>query len=157
MACTLSPLLSVDACSCYEYEQAKKSLPAITIKQPFASLVGWGVKTIEVRSSNLNYRGPLIICSGKKVFDGVSLLMPNSLEYYRQYKSIMPQGQAIAVVELVDCRPMKPKDADLSFVPYSEGLYSWILRDATSIEPFEVSGNIGIFHLKQNRIVFRHF
>lgn len=155
MACVLSPLLSVDACS--PFEPVSKSLPAITIKQPFASLVGWGVKTIEVRPSNLNYRGPLVICSGKKVFDGNSLLIPNSLEYYRQYAEIMPQGMAIAVVELIDCRPMRKEDADRAFVPYSEGLFSWILRDATSIEPFEVSGKLGIFQVKQNRIVFRHF
>ena len=39
-------------------------MKAITIRQPWASLITLGVKTIETRSSPTKYRGPLAIHAG---------------------------------------------------------------------------------------------
>lgn len=155
MACSLSPILSFDACSCDE--PRSKTIPALTIKQPFASLIGWGQKTIETRSSKISYRGPLVICSGKKVFDGPSLLQPSALEYYEQYVEFMPQGLAIFVVDLVDCRPMRKEDESKALVPFVEGLFSWVLSNPIEIYPFSVRGNIGAFNIPVNEVRYRHF
>jgi hypothetical protein len=40
---------------------------ALTIRQPWASLVALGVKTIETRSWSTKYRGPLLIHAGMKM------------------------------------------------------------------------------------------
>lgn len=154
MACVL-PLMSFDACSCDEPRGIR--VPAITVKQPFASLIVWGSKTIETRSSNLLYRGPLVIVSGKKVFDGPSLLKPNASEYYQQNAALMLQGMAIGVVELVDCRPMVPDDEEAGLVPFSEGLFSWVLKNPVQIAPFEAPGRLGIFYIPGNKIIVSHF
>ena len=37
----------------------------LTVRQPFASLIALGVKTIEARSWSTDYRGPLIIQAGQ--------------------------------------------------------------------------------------------
>jgi hypothetical protein len=145
------PPLSFDACSCDEPRELR--IPAITVKQPFASLIVWGSKTIETRSSNINYRGPLVITSGKKVFDGPSFLNPSALDYYEQNVDSMPQGMAIGVVDLVDCRPMTSEDEEFALVPSVEGLYSWIFENPVLIRPFDAPGHLGIFYLPGNRIV----
>ncbi len=40
-------------------------MKALTIRQPWASLIAAGVKTIETRSWSTRYRGPLAIHAGK--------------------------------------------------------------------------------------------
>ena len=41
------------------------TMRALTIRQPWASLIALGVKTIETRSWQTHYRGPLLIHAGK--------------------------------------------------------------------------------------------
>lgn len=45
-------------------------MKAITVRQPWASLIAAGVKTIETRSWSTKYRGPLAIHAGKAKPDG---------------------------------------------------------------------------------------
>ncbi len=42
------------------------TIKALSMWQPWASLVGTGAKSYETRSWSTNYRGPLLICSAKK-------------------------------------------------------------------------------------------
>lgn len=52
-------------------------MKAITLNQPYASLIAAGIKTIETRRWRTNHRGPLLICAGKKAFPrGYSVLPP---------------------------------------------------------------------------------
>ena len=44
----------------------------LTVRQPFASLIALGVKTIEARTWSTDYRGPLIIQAGARSFGGVN-------------------------------------------------------------------------------------
>lgn len=46
-------------------------MKALTIRQPWASLIAAGVKTIETRSWSTKYRGPLAIHAGKATPDGL--------------------------------------------------------------------------------------
>lgn len=41
-------------------------MKALTLRQPWASLIGCGVKTIETRSWSTRYRGPIAIHAGTK-------------------------------------------------------------------------------------------
>lgn len=79
-------------------------MKAISIKQPWASLVAAGYKTVECRTWKTHYRGPLLICSSKGDFeinDGL----------------VAPGGMALGVVELVDVRPMTRKDIPSAYLP----------------------------------------
>jgi hypothetical protein len=40
-------------------------MKAITVRQPYATLLCMGLKTIETRTSTTNYRGPLLIHASK--------------------------------------------------------------------------------------------
>lgn len=77
-------------------------MKAISIKQPWASLVAAGHKTVECRTWKTAYRGPLLICSSKGDFeinDGL----------------VSPGGMALGVVELIDISPMTKADLENLF------------------------------------------
>lgn len=68
-------------------------MKAISLKQPWASWIAEGMKTIETRTWPTHYRGELLIVSSQK-------------PVIRD----LPVGQALCVVNLADCRRMIEKD-----------------------------------------------
>lgn len=79
-------------------------MKALSVKQPWASLIVSGKKTVECRSWSTKYRGELVICASKgDKFSADGILLPG--------------GVALGVVELIDCRPMFKKDLAASLVP----------------------------------------
>ena len=103
-------------------------MKALSIKQPWASLIASGIKTIETRTWKTDYRGPLLICSSKT-------------------PDIAPAGQALAVAQLTDCRPMSVLDEGAARCRKYDGAYSWVLTDIRPIQPFAVRGRIGLFEV----------
>ena len=53
-------------------------IKAITLHQPFASLVAWGEKTIETRSWSTKHRGLLAIHSAKKILNELMAILITS-------------------------------------------------------------------------------
>lgn len=112
-------------------------IKALTISQPYASLIARGEKWVENRSWPTDYRGPLAIHAGK----GRQYLSPSQLRAY-------PTGCVIATAELVACVPLEPLrvhrrsnvldklgisvDAVLSD-EHAEGPWCWILRDVRAL------------------------
>ncbi len=114
-------------------------MKALSIRQPWASLVAAGHKTVECRSWKTKYRGPLLICSSKGDFeinDGL----------------IAPGGMALGVVELVDVRQMTRADLEQSFLPsawYEDALsgYAWHMKKLYEIKPFPIRGRLNIYNV----------
>lgn len=115
-------------------------MKAISIKQPWASLVAGGYKTVECRTWKTYYRGPLLVCSSKGDFeinDGL----------------IAPGGMALGVVEILDIAPMTKADLEKSFLPenwYEDVLkgYAWHLKKQYEIIPFPVKGKLNLFEVE---------
>jgi len=118
-------------------------MKALSVRQPWATFIAWGMKTIEVRSWTTNYRGPLLICaSGRdvKTDDGF----------------VYPAGYALAQVQLVDVRPLLPKDmktAGLKRADFEDNLFAWVMENAWEIEPFTVSGRLGIYNIPDRQLL----
>ncbi|MGE4537610.1 MAG: ASCH domain-containing protein [Desulfovibrio sp.] len=111
-------------------------MKAISIYQPWASLIALGEKTIEARSWETSHRGDLLICSSAK-----SCLLEDG--------ATAPGGYALAVVELVDVRPFTREDLEaacLEVMPSPAG-FAWVLANAREIEPFAVKGRQRIFNV----------
>jgi hypothetical protein len=104
-------------------------MKALSIKQPWANLIASGEKTIETRLWATDYRGPLVIVSSKT---------PN----------IHPAGCALAVAELVDCRPMTTADEVAARCGRYPGAYSWVLRNVKRIPIFAVRGKLGLYDVE---------
>lgn len=101
-------------------------MKALSVKQPWANLIACGSKTIETRTWATNYRGLLLIVSSK---------LPK----------IPPAGSAVAIVELVDCRPMTKADERHACCGLYPNAISWIFADIRRIRPFPVKGALGVF------------
>lgn len=92
-------------------------MKAITLQQPWATLVAIGAKRLETRSWRTNYRGPLAIAASAKQGKEGKVLMADpqcygAMQLYgaSQYWGGMighPYGAVIAVCNLVDCLPME--------------------------------------------------
>ncbi len=101
-------------------------MKAISIKQPWANMIAHGEKTIETRTWATNYRGPLLIVSSK---------VPD----------IPLAGYAVAVAELVDCRPMRPEDEGAACCRWYPGAVAWVLAKVRQIKPVPVRGQLRLY------------
>jgi len=104
-------------------------IAALSVKQPWASLIAGGRKTIETRKWYTSYRGPLVICSSKSPADQG------------------PAGVTMCVVTLGGCRRMKSEDEDLACCRVYDGAWSWLVYVTCHLKPVPVRGQLGIFNL----------
>ncbi len=110
-------------------------MKALSVKQPWASMIAQGTKTIETRTWATDYRGDLLIVSSKK---------PEIAG--------LPAGKALCVLELVDCRPMTEDDvpaARCEMYEYGIGAFAWVLSNLRPVEPFAVRGQLGIYEVDE--------
>jgi len=101
-------------------------MKALSVKDPWASAILNGEKTIELRSWPASYFGDLLICAS------ASPKTDNS-------------GKALCIVKLAGCRPMQKADEKASLCNFEESSYSWILENVRPIEPFPVKGKLKFF------------
>lgn len=118
-------------------------MKALSLKQPWASWVAVGEKTIETRTFKVKHRGPILILASKG-FD-------QAAGVYDEAAKHLPYGQALAIARLVDCRPMTEDDEHGAKLFYMKGKFSWVLEDIHRIEPFPVKGRLGIFDIPVTR------
>ena len=76
-------------------------MKVISIKEPFATLIMNGYKSIETRSWKTNYRGELYIHASGKTLAKEYLTNPYVLELIKDMN--MNYGNIICKVNLVDC------------------------------------------------------
>lgn len=94
-----------------------KTIPAITVLQPWASLIAYGTKRFETRSWETSYRGLLAVHAGKKPagktidemfprIEGVSsaeMVFVGAVNDYAGFLEDLPLGAVVAVAELEGC------------------------------------------------------
>jgi hypothetical protein len=137
-------------------------MKALTLTQPWATLVAIGAKMIETRSWRTSYRGPLAIhaargyprwaletCEESPFREALTGLSPAGL----------PRGAVIATCDLIDCVRTEeivldrtcPYRSDLTttegqFGDYSPGRFAWILEDVMKLpEPIPAKGALGLW------------
>lgn len=101
-------------------------MKALSLKQPWASMVANGTKTIETRTWRTSYRGPLAIHASQ------------------------PDGRIIATAVLTDVRPMVFEDIIPARLRYWPGgvLFAWELRDIRLVvPPIPARGKLGLWDL----------
>lgn len=123
-------------------------MKALTLKQPHASRVADGTKTIETRTWMTKHRGPLLICAGGNV---------DWQAEEREGRSVsanLPRGVALCVVELLDCRPMRFEDEAAARCPWEPGRKAWVLGKVRPVKPFRVTGQLGTFDVPDHLIEY---
>ncbi len=109
-------------------------MKALSLKQPFANWVTEGKKTIETRTWPTAHRGDLFIVSSKS-------------------PPIKPAGTALAIVRVVECRPMTQADETAACCQVYPNAWAWILEDIRPIQPFPVKGSLRLFEVELPEIV----
>ena len=108
-------------------------MKALTIRQPWASLIAQGDKTIEIRSWRTHYRGPLLITASGKTDDPAQPDLPRSC--------------TICIVDLVDCRQATDADgAGACNEPWPDD-YAWILANPRPVAELPVKGKLSIWQV----------
>lgn len=107
-------------------------MKAISIKQPWASLIASGRKTIELRTWQVHYRGPLIICAGGSPRRGTGF-------------ELGPLGVALCVVTLDAIEPASAIHVQAACGDVEPGEYAWHLSNPRPFEPFPYKGQLNIF------------
>lgn len=145
-------------------------IKAISLWEPWASLIRTGAKQYETRSWATSYRGPLLICAAKGglnkkgLFELLNkpefqkglmpLLLPDKTGRRRGIKvDDLNFGKAVAIVELVNC--IKTEDVryllskeERIFGDYGPDRWAWKLKNIRDINPFSVKGKQGLFEVE---------
>lgn len=137
-----------------------ENIKALSLWEPWASLVAIGSKTIETRSRRIAYRGPLLICAAlhhnvgmlkglltqSHVRQGLADLTPGRVTTIDD----LSFGNAVAVVDIYDCVPVEGIKAtrDRDFGDFTPGRFGWLTRNLRRLKPFPVKGQQGLFSVR---------
>jgi hypothetical protein len=138
-------------------------MKALTLTQPWASLVALRQKRIETRSWSTPYRGELVIHAAKG-FPGWAKETCDE-ELFRTAlggltAATVPLGVGLCVVRLLGCFPTnegglrklgfvmggKPDAREIQFGDYTEGRYAWLLEYVRPLHQTQpVRGALGMW------------
>lgn len=137
-------------------------MKAISLWQPWASLIASGAKQIETRSWYTSYRGPLAIHASKRRVKSELIELADDDDYIAalgvkpeealQKLMDLPLGAIVAVVNLSGCysveavRVPSGLGEEYWLGNYDRGRYAWILTDVRPLaDPIPFKGAQGFF------------
>ena len=124
-------------------------MKAITIKQPFASLIAAGLKEYEFRTWKTKYRGVILIHAGKGIDK-------KAMKKFEEYGLDYPTGCIIAKANLSDCvivdsefrNVLTEKNTKIysSIIKHTEWEgYGFKIDNIEKIEPIPAKGKLSIW------------
>ncbi len=127
-------------------------MKAITIKQPFASLIAAGLKEYEFRTWKTKYRGEILIHAGKGVDK-------KAMKKFKHLNLEYPSGCIIAKVTLSDCikvddelrKKLSERNAEIysSIIKHTEWEgYGFKLENIVKTEPMPAKGKLSIWEFE---------
>jgi hypothetical protein len=124
-------------------------MKALTICQPYASLIIRGDKRVENRTWPTSHRGPIYIHAGKsrQWFDDAQLI--------HEFGRMPPFGAVVGIADLVDCVTLGRIDMGdfdkkypwLRGHEHANGPWCWILANVVPIGPWPYRGAQGLFEI----------
>jgi hypothetical protein len=146
-----------------------KLMKAITIIQPWATLIALGEKKFESRSWATKYRGPLAIHAGKKIEKEICKQEPfkSVLAKHGYTAESLPVSVVVAIGNLTACYEVgqvdiSQKEADLRWTDriirwqefdfgwYEYGRFAWELLDVKALDqPIPAKGQLGLWNYEE--------
>lgn len=146
-------------------------MKALTIHQPWATLIALGEKRFETRSWPTKYRGMLAIHAGKQI-DLTAMMETPIKEALIKHGIVdwtkLPFGQIVATTDLTDCyKVSRPRGDDgpvfltngirsiswagrlgqeYYFGDYTDGRYAWEMKDVRRMEAIPAKGQQGLWN-----------
>lgn len=147
-------------------------MKAITVLEPWASLIACGAKKIETRIWETSYRGRIAIHAAKST-KCLDMADEDSFRYAlksntgimkdQQTGLLFSPGCVIAVADLVDCakfthslipgrntilfKGQEVGKSEIEFGDCTPGRWGWLLENVQRVEPIQVKGQQRIWNL----------
>lgn len=133
-----------------------RRVKAISLYQPWASAVAWGLKRVETRDWSTPYRGLLVIHAAKHFTEDERLMcgeypFEDALRERRMTCYQLPRGVALCIVELfnvvaTDVLVQKISRKERVCGNYAPGRYGWVLEMVKVFDtPIPLRGMPGLF------------
>lgn len=130
-------------------------MKALSLHQPYASLIADGIKTLESRKWHANFSGDILICATKKY-----QLYPSTERILKEINPLwsprneqeMRYGCAICIAEVTNCRKFK-KDDDVNVLCAWFNGYVFELTNIRPVTPFPVIGRQRFFEVPDEIII----
>lgn len=103
-------------------------MKVLTIREPWATMIMEGKKTIETRTWTTRYRGSILLHASKTPESKIS-------------------GCIFAVAKLINCRPMTKEDEKPAGCKVYPKAQSWILYAVRPLKLRKISGKLGIWSI----------
>lgn len=146
-------------------------IKAVSLWQPWASLVALGAKRFETRSWKLTHRGPLLICSSRYVSPEL-IDLAESPPFAAALAGVDPfelLGKGLAFCQVEKIHLITPRFAgdvldamaiprlpEMQFGDFKPGRFAWQLDGVRAIaNPFNVRGSQGVFEVDIHESVYR--
>lgn len=129
-------------------------MKAISLYEPWATLVALGLKRYETRYWKIFYRGPLLICASKNKLPFIEIA---SLLYAAKLTTEdLQYGKILAVVDLVEIFPTNNlivPDSERKWGDFTWGRYAWQFTNIRRlVNPPVVRGRQGLFNVPDDLI-----
>lgn len=117
-------------------------MKALTLHQPWATLMAEGLKTYETRSWTTSYRGPIAIHAGLHVdfeaCEHVDLIRCSIHQLGFENGLLLPRGEILAVAELVDVIPtevalQRVSPEELGYGNFEPGRFAWRIQGVRKV------------------------
>lgn len=140
-------------------------MKAITVLQPWASLLIIGAKKFETRSWQTKHRGPILIHAGRRFPETARSLC--TIEPFHSAllragikgPAELPLGVILGTITLDDCLPtdqvtyQNPDQVEAQFGDFRPGRWAWQVSNPTPLpNPIVYQGVLGIFDVPDNII-----
>lgn len=137
-------------------------MKAITLWQPWASLIAWGEKQYETRNWATNYRGPLAIhaslrfTSEEKTICWQPVFAQALIRHGLEKPSDLQLGAVLCLVDLVDVVRVGTFHRNFSqqeqqFGNYAAGRFAWKLENVRVLQdPIKTRGYQGLWEWQMN-------
>ena len=129
-----------------KYSDQDNLMPVLAVRQPWASLIEMGYKTLEVRNMNTHFRGPIAIYASRSKPKKADLALFEDHIVFSGGGDCLPYGMIIAKAELAGCKKHVSEStfdslrhkhlAPMSY--YQAGKTClWMLENVQTVEPVD--------------------
>lgn len=134
-------------------------MKALSLWQPWATLIAIGAKEYETRSWGTSHRGPLVIHAAK-TDEGLGSFYNPTIEKSLnaagfKLSAALPRGCALCVVQLVGCWEMTPayiarmSEQERAFGDWQPGRFAWqLIKPQPFDKPIPMRGMQGLFSVE---------
>ena len=128
-------------------------MKVISLWQPWASFMEWGIKTIETRHWSLpqNIKGPIAIHATKKLVKIIDPYFDDALVWRNLSYNDLPRGFILCYFDSVECIKITsentPDYPERAFGDYTPGRYMWKMTGLNILPwPLMIQGRQGIWN-----------